>query len=155
MPNVSHTPQLTHSQQVRLLQRRILVAEEGWRYSFDALNTLLTQIKTIDFTQEGVATTFQNNVIELFPDHLTDAETDTEWNSNDSEDESEAESGNESVHESGSEAESGNESVHESGSEAESEGDEDSDYDSMPPLEDADEDVARNFTPYYNMWIIP
>ena len=73
-----NTSLLTHAQQIRILQRRIRVAEEGWRYSFDALNTLLTQIKTIDFTQEGAATAFQNRVTELFHNDLADAETDAE-----------------------------------------------------------------------------
>jgi len=60
---------LSESQQIGLLQRRLNIAEEGWRYSENTLHSLIEQIKTIDFTKEGVATRFQNIVMELFPDH--------------------------------------------------------------------------------------
>ncbi len=72
---------LSHSQQIGLLQRRLNIAEEGWRYSENTLHTLIEQIKTIDFTKEGVATRFQNIVMELFPDHeedVTESDTDSE-----------------------------------------------------------------------------
>jgi hypothetical protein len=147
-----NTSLLNHAQQIRLLQKRIRVAEEGWHYSFDALNTLLAQIKTIDFTREGAASEFQNRVIELFPDDLADAETDTEFNSNDEsgEDETDMESGEEGE-ESGEEGEEAGEGGEEAGEEEDS-----GDYDSMPELEDADEseNVDNVMRILGNMWIM-
>ena len=70
---------LSHLQQIGLLQRRLKIAEEGWRYSENTLHTLIEQIKTIDFTKEGVATRFQNIVMELFPDNEEEeSETDSD-----------------------------------------------------------------------------
>ena len=72
-------PLLSHIQQISLLQKRLSIAEEGWRYSENTLHTLIEQIKTIDFSKEGVATSFQNTIMELFPDQdVEDNREDTE-----------------------------------------------------------------------------
>jgi len=65
---MSRRPLLSHIQRMSLLQKRLSIAEEGWRYSENTLHTLIEQIKTIDFSKEGVATSFQNTIMELFPD---------------------------------------------------------------------------------------
>ena len=75
---------LSHLQQIGLLQRRLNIAEEGWRYSENTLHTLIEQIKTIDFTKKGVATRFQNIVKELFPDNEEEESEESEESESDS-----------------------------------------------------------------------
>ena len=78
---MSGPPILSHSQQIGVLQRRLNIAEEGWKYSENTLHTLIEQIKTINFTKKGVARRFQNIVMELFPDNeedITESDTDSE-----------------------------------------------------------------------------
>ena len=55
---------LSHSQQIGLLQRRLNIAEEGWRYSENTLHTLIEQIKTID-DYKSVAPDLNKEIQEL------------------------------------------------------------------------------------------
>lgn len=67
MPNY-HTTPTNHLISIRLLQRSVQLAQEGWDCEHDTLRRIVAEIKSIDFTQEGAGISFQNAINDIFPE---------------------------------------------------------------------------------------
>lgn len=66
---MSSTPRMTQNQHRAIcsLQRRLKIAEEGWKSSHDSLRQLIYVIKQTNFRIEGSGEALQNAIGQMFP----------------------------------------------------------------------------------------